>query len=62
MEDTSDLYEDQQPETALSNVGDFFWITEKNDRKSKIDKHELKILHFDGNGVSTRTMSSRGLP
>ncbi len=53
VDDASDFFEDRQPETALSNTGAFFWITEKNNRKGRLDRHELKILQFDGAGIHT---------
>lgn len=53
VDDASDFFEDRQPEMALSNTGAFFWITERNNRRAKIDKHELNILRFDGSGVHT---------
>jgi len=50
VDDASDFFEDRRPEVALSNAGAFFWITEKNNRRGKLDKHELKILRFDETG------------
>lgn len=51
VDDAADLFEDRQPEMALSNDGAFFWITEKNNRKGRLDKHELNVLRFDALGM-----------
>lgn len=51
VDDASDFFEDRLPETTLSNTGDFFWITEKNNRRGKFDKHELNVLHFSAGGI-----------
>jgi hypothetical protein len=53
MDVSSDLFEDRQPELALSNAGAFFWVTEKNNRRGKLDKHEFNILRFDASGIQT---------
>jgi hypothetical protein len=49
--ETTDAFEDRQPELALSNTGSFFWLTEKNNHKGKLDKHELNIRRFDPAGI-----------
>ncbi len=49
-DDVTDFFEDQRPEVAISNTGMFFWISERNNRKGKLEKHELKIMRFDANG------------
>ncbi len=51
VDDASDAFEDRLPEVALSNQGTFFWITEKNNRRVKLEKHELNILRFDAGGI-----------
>lgn len=51
VDDATDLFEDRQPEMTLSNAGAFFWISEKNNRRGKMEKHELDILRFDVNGI-----------
>ncbi|MFN0036795.1 MAG: hypothetical protein ACKVUS_17165 [Saprospiraceae bacterium] len=51
VDDASDFFEDRRPELALSNAGAFFWVTERNNRRGKLDKHELDILRFDAQGV-----------
>lgn len=52
VQDVSDMFESREPETVLSNSGIFFWITERNNRKSKLEKHELEVIRFDGSGVN----------
>jgi len=51
VDDAADLFESHQPEMALSNAGAFFWVTEKNNKRGKLDKHELNILRFDVAGI-----------
>lgn len=51
VDDASDFFEDRQPEVAVSNAGAFFWISERNNRKAKLDRHEINILRFDGAGI-----------
>ena len=53
VDDATDFFEDRQPEIALSNAGAFFWVSERNNRRGKLDKHEIKILRFDAEGVHT---------
>jgi hypothetical protein len=53
VEDAVDIFENSQPEMVLSNAGAFFWITERSNRRGKLDKHELNILRFDPTGVHT---------
>jgi len=53
VDDVSDFFEDRQPEIALSNLGAFYWVTEKNNRRGKLDKHELNILRFESAGIFT---------
>ncbi len=53
VDDASDFFEDRQPEITLSNAGAFFWVSERNNRRGKLDKHEVKILRFDGAGIHT---------
>ncbi|HLP94955.1 MAG TPA: hypothetical protein VK168_13015 [Saprospiraceae bacterium] len=55
VEDLSDIFESREPEITVSNSGIFFWITERNNRKSKLEKHELEVIQFDGNGVHLNT-------
>ncbi len=50
-DDAADVFEERQPEVAISNAGTFFWVAEKNNRRGRLDKHELNILRFDGTGV-----------
>lgn len=50
-EDASDFFEDRRPEVALGNKGEFFWITEKNNRRGKLEKHELDVIHFSAGGI-----------
>lgn len=52
VDDASDFFEDRAPETAISNTGTFFWITEKNNRRGKLERHEIKVLSFDKSGVT----------
>ena len=51
VDDVTDLFEDRQPEMALSNDGAFYWISEKNNRKGKLDRHELSILQLNPKGI-----------
>lgn len=51
VEDAANLFESQAPEMALSNAGAFFWVIERNNRKGKLDKHELDVLRFDPSGI-----------
>lgn len=60
VDDATDFFEDRQPEIALSNSGAFFWITERNNRRGKLDKHELKIIRFDGVGLQVNRSSLGG--
>ena len=60
VDDASDFFEDRQPEITLSNAGTFFWITEKNNRRGKLDKHELNILRFDAAGLHTNKVPLGG--
>ncbi|MBN8678981.1 MAG: hypothetical protein J0M29_12205 [Chitinophagales bacterium] len=55
VEDLSDVFESRNPEITVSNSGLFFWITERNNRKAKLEKHELEIIKFDGTGVHVNT-------
>lgn len=56
VDDASDAFEERIPKIALGNNGDFFWITEKNNRRGKLDRHELSIIRFDEAGTQhTRT-------
>ncbi|HAD12295.1 MAG TPA: hypothetical protein DCF33_07630 [Saprospirales bacterium] len=55
IEDHSDIFESREPQVTLSNSGAFFWITERNNRKTKLQKHELEIIRFDGSGVNINT-------
>lgn len=52
VEDVSDIFESREPEVTLSNNGQFFWITERNNRKSKLERHKLEVIRFDGSGVN----------
>lgn len=51
VDDASDIFEDRRPEIALSNDGAFFWVTEKNNRRGKMDKHLLDILKFEAHSL-----------
>lgn len=56
VDDASDAFEERQPKIALGNNGAFFWVTEKNNRRGKLDRHELSILRLDEGGTKhTRT-------
>lgn len=59
-DDASDFFEDRRPEVALSNSGAFFWVSEKNNRRGKLDKHELDILQFDSQGLSRKRIPLGG--
>jgi hypothetical protein len=52
VDDVSDLFDERKPRIALSNNGAFFWVTEKNNRKGKLDRHEFDVLRFGIQGVS----------
>ncbi|MDX1911665.1 MAG: hypothetical protein SFV22_09290 [Saprospiraceae bacterium] len=56
-EDASDFFEDRRPEVALGNKGEFFWITEKNNRRGKLEKHELDVIHFSAGGIQRSRVS-----
>lgn len=45
--ETADRYEPDPYEMALSNNGDFYFISEKNNRRSKIESHSYHILHIN---------------
>ncbi|MFN0213674.1 MAG: hypothetical protein ACKVT2_05410 [Saprospiraceae bacterium] len=60
VDDASDFFEDRKPETALSNAGAFFWITEKSNRRGKLDRHELKVLRFDHSGPQVNRVPMGG--
>lgn len=47
--ESADRYEPDPYEMALSNAGDFFLISEKNNRRAKIDNHSFHILHINSN-------------
>lgn len=51
VDDAADVFEERIPEMTLSNDGSFFWVTEKNNRRAKIDRHEINILRFDQAGI-----------
>lgn len=51
VDDAADVFEDRQPEVAISNAGDFFWVTERNNRRGRLDRHEINILHFNASGI-----------
>lgn len=52
VDDASDLFDERRSRTALSNNGNFFWVTEKNNRKGKLDRHEFDVLRFSQQGIS----------
>jgi hypothetical protein len=45
--ETADRYEPDPYEMALSNNGDFYFISEKNNRRSRIESHSYHILHIN---------------
>jgi hypothetical protein len=45
----TDRYEPDPHEMALSNNGEYYFITEKNNRRSKMENHFLHILHINAN-------------
>lgn len=57
LENAADFFEDRLPEMALSNAGTFFWVSERNNRRGRLDKHELRVLQFDPSGPSSRRMA-----
>ena len=48
--DQVDRFEPEDHKMALSNTGEFYFITEKNNRRSKNDNHSLHILHINAAG------------
>lgn len=48
MED--DFYDSNMKAMALSNAGEFFVISEKNNRRSKIEEHEYMVLGITASG------------
>ncbi len=45
--ETPDRFEPDPYEMALSNTGDFYLISEKNNRRAKIENHSFHILHIN---------------
>lgn len=45
-----DRYEPDPFEMVLSDTGDFYFISEKNNRRSKIENHSFLILHINAVG------------
>lgn len=54
--DIGERYEPDPFELALSNRGDFFFITEKNNRRSKIEFHAFHILIVNAGGDAMSMM------
>ncbi|MBL7828273.1 MAG: hypothetical protein JNJ57_16700 [Saprospiraceae bacterium] len=48
--DIGDRYEPDPFELTLGNSGDFFMITEKNNKRSKIENHHFRVLHVNAKG------------
>jgi hypothetical protein len=42
--ETTDAFEDRQPELALSNTGSFFWLTEKNNHSISVGSIQLESM------------------
>lgn len=48
--ESQDRFDPDPFEMALGNEGDFYFISEKNNRRSKIENHLLHILHINSAG------------
>ncbi len=45
-----DYFESNQKAMTLSNTGDFFLVTEKNNRRARKDEHEYSVLKINASG------------
>ncbi len=48
--DPADRFEPEPNQMVLSNTGDLYYITEKNNRRSKSDNHYFHVLHINAVG------------
>jgi len=54
--DPSDRFEPEPHQMVVSNAGDFYYITEKNNRRSKSENHFFHVLHINAAGDDITTI------
>lgn len=59
VETEADFYESKVEAMTLGNAGDFFLISEHNNRRTKIESHEYHILHINAQGDDVRRVPLR---